>query len=365
MIELTSLDLVWRRLYTQRVAGEPFAQPDAMVEWLVAVQSQDVAGASWSVGQRVQDATAESVLSALNSGRILRTHVLRPTWHFVTPDDIRWLLDLTAPRIQALNAYYKRQAELDDMTLARSREVMIATLQDGNHQTRSDLATFLAEEGITAEGLRLNYIMMDAELEGVICSGSMRGKQQTYALLDERAPNARRLQRDEALAELARRFFIGHGPATIGEYVRWSGLTVADAKRGLDLVKSELERVEVGGHTVWCGPGIIPEPPTEPVAYLLPEYDECVLTYNDIGFPDIAAAESAPLSGNDTFYRPVVIDGRRAGTWRRKIARREAVIEIRPIVALGPTEERALTEATNRYGAYIGLPARWDYVADA
>jgi hypothetical protein len=354
---------VWRRLFTQRVAGEPFAQPEAMIDWLVAVQSQDVPGASWSVGQRVKDGTVDVVLGALNAGRILRTHVLRPTWHFVTPADIRWLLDLTAPRIKALNAYYQRQAELDDETLARSQSLLVAALQGGNHRTRPELAAMLAEVGIVADGFRLTYIMMDAELNGVVCSGVMKGKQQTYALLDERAPNTRRLQREEALAELARRFFVGHGPATLGEYVRWSGLTVADAKQGLEQVKSDLEQAEVEGHTVWFGPVPVNAPPVEPVVYLLPEYDECVLTYNDLGYPDLPGDRS-PKPEIDTFYRPVIVNGHRAGSWRRQIVRREVVIEVRLFASLGPAEEHALTAATERYGAYLGLPARWVHSGD-
>ena len=187
---MTPRDILHRRIHAQRVAGEPFARPEDMVRALVAVQSQDYGTASgnagWSVGQRVAGCTAADVARAVDEGRILRTHVLRPTWHFVTPEDIRWLLALTASRVETLNASVYRQHGLDPVTLTRGEQAITDALAGGIHLTRAGLATVLEHAGIPASGIRLASIVMHAELDALICSGAMRGKQQTYALLEER-----------------------------------------------------------------------------------------------------------------------------------------------------------------------------------
>lgn len=352
---MNTTDILDLRLHTQRLAGTPFDRSEDVVHWLVGVQSQDYPGARWSVGQRTKDCGDTNVAQAFDAGRILRTHVLRPTWHFVTPADIRVLLQLTAPRVEALNAYSYRRFQLDAVVLARSQTLIADALRGGGQLTRSELATILKRGGIVAEGLRLSYIMMHAELDALICSGAMRGKQHTYALLDERAPDARTLPHDEALAEVTRRFFAGHGPATLKEYVRWSGLTVADARQGLNMAERDLMRDDVEGQTYWFADTSPVPRPEAIVAYLLPEYDECVLTYTSLTFPDMPmAADRGPWS--DTFYRPVIIGGKRAGTWRRTIAKREVALEANLFAALNAAESDALEAAAARYGAFLNMP---------
>src|SRR6185436_7837388 len=177
-----------------------------------------------------------------------RTHVLRPTWHFVTPADIHCLLALTAPRVHALNAPYYRKLELDHDLFQRSTTALTHALQGGKHLTRDEVRGVLAQAGIATAGeLRMSYILMRAELDGVVCSGARHGKQFTYALLSERAPQVRHLEREHALAELAGRFFLSRGPATVQDFARWSGLTVADARTGLEAVKSQLQHEQVDG----------------------------------------------------------------------------------------------------------------------
>src|SRR5205823_11718341 len=167
---------------------------------------------------------------------ILRTHVLRPTWHFVLPEDIRWLLAATAHRVHRLNAFVYRQQGLDEPTRSRATDLAAAALDERKSLTRKEIGEVLEHAGIDVGGLRLTLLVMHAELEAVICSGGLRGRQHTYALLDERAPHARRLDRDEALAELALRYFTGHGPATAKDLASWASLTVAEGTRGLDAV---------------------------------------------------------------------------------------------------------------------------------
>jgi hypothetical protein len=348
-------EILNQRLHNQRLAGPPFECPEEMVRSLVGVQSQDYPGARWSVGQRAKCCSDADVERAYDCGAILRTHVLRPTWHFVTPDDIRWLLALTAPRVHALNGTYYRKFELDDALLARSHALFTDALHGGKHLTRTELANILARAGIVADKLRLSYIMMHAELAGLICSGAARGTQQTYALLAERAPQARELARDEALSELTRRFFTGHGPATLKDFVWWSGLSVAETKQGLEIAKREILHETVEGEVYWFADSAPAPAPAALTAYLLPEYDESFLPYRHINYADLPWTIPQE-TWNDFFYRPILVDGQRAGTWRRTVAKDNITLDVRLFTTLDNAQWQALNAAAERYATYMNLP---------
>ena len=228
-------------MHSQRLASGHFERPAEAVQWLGAMQAQEYAEAKWSIGERVDGCTDADVEEAFARGEILRTHLLRPTWHFVTPADIRWMLRLTAPRVHAANRYSYRKYELSSETLGRSHEVIAAALAGGEPLTRPELADGLAQGGIVADGLRLGYILMHAELEALVCSGPRRGKQHTYARFESRVPESPELAREEALGELALRFFRSRGPATIRDFSAWSGLTMADARAGREMVADRLD----------------------------------------------------------------------------------------------------------------------------
>lgn len=349
---MNNLDILRQRLYNQRLTGPQIDEPEEVVKWLGAVQSQDYAGAKWSVGQRVKHSADAGVEQAFASGKILRTHVMRPTWHFVTPADIRWILELTAPRVQALNAYYYRKLELDKAVFARSHTLFTQALQGGKQLTRQELASLLRQAGIVASNQRLAYIVMHAELNGLICSGAMRGKQYTYTLLEERAPAARHLERDEALAELTQRFFASHGPVTLKDYIWWSGLSVADAKAGHEMIKQRLRHEVVGDQTYWFSLSMPTAEHAPMAAYLLPEYDEYL---RGAPLPDMPWTKNRD-SWKDTFYRPVIIDNMRAGTWRRTITRGAVVMEINLSTSLNPAQSEALKAAVERYGLFMDMP---------
>jgi hypothetical protein len=243
------MNVLSQRLYNQRLEGARFQKPEEVVAWFGAVQAQEYALTLWSLGMRMEQAVDTSIEQAFNEGRILRTHAMRPTWHFVAPEDIRWILALTAPRVHQVNATMCRKLESDEGMLKHSTQIMAQALQGNRYHTRAELSAVLADAGIHAEKLRLAYIAHYAELEGVICSGPRRGKQQTYALIDERAPQARQLARDEALAELVRRYFTSHGPATMRDFAWWSGLTIADTRAGLEMLGRHIMREEIAGQT--------------------------------------------------------------------------------------------------------------------
>jgi hypothetical protein len=260
-----------------RLSGAPFEGPEDVVRWLVAVQSQDYGPAKWSVAQRTGSVSDADMDRTFVGGTILRTHVLRPTWHFVLPADIRWMLKLTAPRVHALNAYMYRQLELDDTVLKKCNARLVRALKGGNQLTRKEIETTLKRAGVAANGFRLAYFLMNAELNGIICSGAQNDKQHTYALLDERVPQAKSFTHDEALTELTLRYFASHGPATAKDFKSWSSLTMADIKKGLEMVASQLKHEVIDGLACWFVASA-PYPKTmSPVVHLLQGYDEYIM----------------------------------------------------------------------------------------
>jgi hypothetical protein len=361
---MDSYDIIHQRLHNQHISYQTFTKPEEIVRHLGAVQAQDYPGAKWSVGMRLLDATDDYIEQAFTAGAILRTHLMRPTWHFVVPDDIRWLLALTAPRVHAANAYQYRHLELGDATLSRANDVIEEALQGGKQLTRPELEAVLEQSGIPARGgLRSGYIMMHAELDGIICSGARRGKQFTYALLDERAPNARKLEHGEALAELTTRYFSGHGPAKVHDFVWWSGLTVSDAKIGIEMVKSELAREVVNGETYWYSrhSANTPIPPDiSQRAYLLATYDEYGIGYKDrkdILDPEYAGQADPSNIPGTPFYAQIAMDDKITGFWKRTLKKREVVIETYLFRPLSAAETHAFAAEIERYGQFLGLPA--------
>lgn len=318
------------------------------------MQAQEHAEAKWSIAERTRACTDADAEEAFGRGEILRTHVLRPTWHFVTPADIRWLLELTAPRVHAANRYWYRQSGLDDAVLARSHEVFRGALEAGEPLLRKELAEALTLAGVEeAKGLRMGYIAIHAELEGLICSGPRRGRQHTYMLLDERVPEAEKLTREQALAALTLRYFQSHGPATVKDFSWWSGLTVADVKAGLEAVGDELESEQGDDGKPWfsspqSGPGGGPAAG----AYLIPMYDELGVAYKDLR---MVLAEPPPREG--LLERPIVIDGETVGSWRRTATKRSVTIHATLFTSLGKAQAAALDAVVERFGAFAELPA--------
>ncbi|MCA0458004.1 MAG: winged helix DNA-binding domain-containing protein [Chloroflexi bacterium] len=350
------LDIATHRLHSQKLVNTTLTDPTAAVEWLGAVQSQDYMGAKWALAQRTTGLKDDEVEQAFNDGYILRTHVLRPTWHFLTPGDIRWILALTAPHVHQMNGTYYRKFAIDETVISRSRDVFTKALQGQNYQTREQLATLLDGAGIPADGLRLAYIMMHAELEGLICSGPRAGKQFTYALLDERVPAAPPVTLDEALATLTYRYFASHGPATVKDYGLWSLLTMKHIKHGLHLLGDRLNHEAFNGQNYYFV-GDIPTPDSHhPVtAYLLPNYDEAMGRSADpspVIDPRFAQLWD-PKRGVLAHY--LVIDGRIVGSWQRVFKRDTVVIQLKPFVALTDEQTSAVEAACQRYGTFLGL----------
>ena len=334
------------------------ATPEAVVAWLGAVQSQDYGPAKWSVAQRMDASATDTALdAAFDDGRILRTHVLRPTWHFVTPDDIRWIVGITAPRIEALSAYMLRTTGLDAATRAQSNRVIGAALERREHLTRAELRTELEAAGIPTDGFRAGYLLMHAEITLLVCSGRRRGKEQTYALVEDRAPNARRLTTEEALAELTRRYFTSHGPATVKDFRVWCSLTAADAKRGLAMVGLELESDTFGDLTLWWGPAgradaVVTDP--SPTVHLLQGYDEAIMGYTETKpWIDLSGEAGYSVTDRAIYVGVVVVDGQFIGNWKRTIGRDTVTVEVQLRRALDAAGNAALQAAAERHAAFV------------
>jgi len=354
------LDITRTRLRNQRLSGSRFTTPEDVVRWLGAVQAQDYAGAKWALGLRMQRVRDADIEAAFSDGRILRTHVMRPTWHFVAPEDIRWMLALTAPRVRAAMAPYNRRLELDAAIFRRSQRAMVRALRDGRQLTRQELKVVLQRAGIEADGIRLAFIVMQAELDAVICSGARRGKQFTYALIDERVPMSRPRSRDDALAELARRYFTSHGPAQVHDFAWWSGLTVSDARAGVAAIERELAHEIVDGATYWVSSsGRMRTAPR--TAYLLPLFDEYLIAYKDRRAAlDISRWTRA--ASRDPFSAPIVVDGQVVGGWKRIQKTGKVRVALTPFAPLDKRHVAAITGAAQAYTRFVGadLDLSWN-----
>ena len=353
-----TLDIPGYRLHNQFLSQTNFTEPGAVVAALGAVQSQDYAGGKWGLGLRMTGATDAALDEAFNEGKILRTHILRPTWHFVAPEDIRWMLALSAPRVHTVNGFIYRQQGVDETSIRKSYAVLEKVLQGGKYLTRPELGSAFEKSGIKKpEGIRLGYFIMSAELDGIICSGPRRGRQFTYALLEERAPKVKVWNRDEALAELTRRYFATRGPATLHDFTWWSGLTMADTRKGIESVKSQFVSEEIDGKIYWLDSSISPVKEKSPTAHLLPNYDEYF-----IGFKDRSAigkvAEQAGVKGDDPsfFAHIIILDGQIVGGWKRVIRKDQALVESTLVVALTKAQTNAVEQAASRYGEFLQLP---------
>ena len=351
------LEIARRRLYNQRITQAKFARPDQVVAWFGAMQAQDAASAKWAVGLRCAGADLAAIEQAIAEKRIVRTWLLRGTLHLAAADDARWLLALLAPRILAGSARRLQQLELDASTLTRSFEILTRALQGGKQLTRAAIKEVLEEAGVSTTGQRVYHILAQAALTGLICFGPDLGKQDTFVLLDEWVPNGRSLDHHQALAELARRYFTSHGPATLPDFIWWSGLKTADARAGLEAAKPGLQSEEIDGQTYWLPPNHpIPEDPT-PTACLLPAFDEYYLGYQTRQAVLDPQYDQRAVSNNGVFRPMIVMDSQIVGIWKQTPKKDSVIIAPDLFSALTGRERQALQMAADQYGAFLAASA--------
>lgn len=351
------IDLAAHRLISQQLARQAFERPQDVVAYFGALQAQDYTAAKWAVSQRTIGAADSDVEQAYTDGSILRTHLMRPTWHFVAPADIRWILALTAGRVKAGSAARCRELGLDDETFSRSGAAIARALEDGRECTRAEIVEILEQAGINTEGQRIAYLLMFAELDGLICSGARRGKQITYALLDSRAPQANPFTREEALAELARRYFTAHGPASLKDFVWWSGLTAADAKAGIEMARPHLQRIDVDSAKYWFGEPAHPSQAPSEDARILSAYDEFTVGYTDRShLHDPLYADTLNARESHILSYVMVSGSQIIGHWKRTFERGSVAITWMPLRPLSAAEEAAFAVQARRYAAFLGMP---------
>lgn len=331
-----------------RLWGAPAKSPADVVRTLGAIQAQEFLVAKWSIAQRTKGSSNASLAKLFDAGAFLRTHVLRPTWHFVLPEDIRWMLELTGPRVKARMAAYDGRLDLDEKLYAKTNAIIARQVKTG-HRTRKELGDALERAGIPARGQRLAHIVMRAELETIVCSGAMRDKQQTYASVAERAPKARKLSRDDALAELTMRYFSTRGPATVNDFSWWSGLTAAQVREGIEAIGAKLEREIVDGRTYWFMPGRTPPKPRSPVVDLIQVYDEVAMSYRESR--DVLSSKNVTtLASGSLVLHPVLLDGALIGHWKPVTGKNE--LEIRPYIELDARQRKGLDTAVERFRSF-------------
>lgn len=347
---MTRAEIIHHRMLNQHLVGSGVRTPEEIVAGLGAMQAQEYAMVKWAVALRVPDSTDALIESAVSSGRILRTHVLRPTWHLVTPADIRWMLALTAPRVRVVMAYMDRQLEVDGKLLKRVHRTLVKALEGGRQLSRVAMQATLARAKIDASGPRLAHILIHAELDGLICSGAREAGHFTYALLEERVPPTQPKDRNDALVELARRYFSARGPATAQDFAWWSGLTVADAKKGMAQLREGFVREAINGIDHLFPTRTHNRPQRMNRAFLLPDYDELVIGYKDRA----AFFASAAPSRVTEYNRSVLVDGSIAGSWRPQKLRDGAAIEIATFSAADSKSQRAITSAAEAFGSFLG-----------
>ena len=353
---MPTLDIPRLRLHNQYISTAGFDHPAEVVSWLGAVQAQDYVGALWALGLRTAAATEKAVEKAVADGSIVRTWPMRRTLHFVAAADVRWMLALLAPRAVAASAKRALLFGLDDKLFARSRKLFVRALEGGKQLRREAMYKVLEADGIATGDYRGLHILARLSQEGLLCFAARDGKQPTFALLDEWVPAARTLARDEALAELARRYFTSHGPATVQDLVWWSGLTVADAKAAIEMARSHLVHENFEGQVYWLAPSMPAVKAASPTAYLLPPYDEYTVAYKDRSAVLDPLYNKLVNTGNGVFSPIIVVDGQVVGTWKRAVKKAAVVITPGPFTTINKTAMRAVAAAANRYSAFLGAP---------
>jgi winged helix DNA-binding protein len=342
---MTAAKIISLRLSNQQLIESSFTKPEDVVSHLVAMQAQEFAMAKWAIHLRSPGTTEAAIQTAFNSGLILRTHLMRPTWHFVVPADIRWLVALTAPRVHGANAFMYRQLKIDNKLLLRSNKIITKSLEGSNHLTRNKLQAILEKNKIVAEGPRLGYIMMNAELEGIICSGPRQGNQFTYALLEERAAPVKPVNREEALYMLIARYFSTRGPATLKDFTTWSGLTMQDAKAGTSMLSTDFIKETIDGQEYIFKPPASKLPLKNFPTFLMPDYDEYGMSYKNRS----ALFNSASVNAKPKFNHCLVVNGTISGSWQRTVKNNTVTVKTDPFGDLNKKQTKEVAAAVKKY----------------
>jgi hypothetical protein len=354
-------DVANSRLVNQHIVDCQYSTAKDIVAWMGAMQAQDYLMAKWAIGLRLADSTDQQIENAVDSGEIIRTHVMRPTWHFVSAEDVYWMLDLSASQIWASLKSRHKQLELSPTLITKCNDLIEKTLEKRRNLTRQELLQVLTQARIRTNDNRLSHILLCAELDGIVCSGEIKNNRQTYALLAVRVPHKKNRTRDESLAELARRYFTSHGPASLADFIWWSGLPAALARHALESVKSNINSEIINSRTYWFTDFSSNFQSNKKSLYLLPAYDEFLIGYKNRGAALSATNNKKAVSTNGIFYPIIVIEGLVQGTWKRTILKEKVLIQANLFQSPARATKNRLEKNTVVLGRFLNKEAEIKY----
>lgn len=354
---MTLQDIANIRLQNQQIAGTKLKTAKELVGWMGAIQAQDYAMSKWAIGVRLPHFSHQSIESQIDKGEIIRTHILRPTWHLVSADDIYWMLDLTAPRLKGFAKSWNKSVGLTDAVLNKSKSIIEKALEGGKHLTRDEITVVLNKAKINTDSLRSLHLFLSAELDGIICNGPNKGNKQTYALLSERVPKIKRYSKEESLAKLANQYFLSHSPATIKDFTWWSGLAPSDARIAVELIKSDLIKDTIGEETYYLTNSLSIPKNDNPSVYLLPAFDEFLISYKDRQASLPIKNNLKAVSTNGIFRPVIVINGQVTGLWKRSIKKDKVILETSYFHPHNKSIKNLIEKAAYSFGSFLNKKA--------
>jgi len=357
---MTLTDIANLRLWSQQIAASKCKTVKDVIAWMGAMQAQDHSMAKWALGVRCPAATIAKAETALDKGAILRTHLLRPTWHLVSADDIYWMLELSAPYLLAAQKSRNKELELTETIYKKSNRIIEKALSKG-HLLREEILAELQQAKIATDENRSSYLLFRAELDAIICSGKTREGKQTYALLAERVPNRKTLSKEEALATLAERYFTSRGPATLKDFINWSGLSITDAKRALEMIKSRFQQETVNGDTYLFSSAVAKQAIADPAVHLLPGFDEFIIGYKDRTASLPLAHTKTIINVNGIFRPPLIVNGQVKGLWVRTLEDDKVGIAITLFPGSSRPAKKLLDQAAEKIGQFYGKKAEVEH----
>ncbi|MBV4356661.1 winged helix DNA-binding domain-containing protein [Pinibacter aurantiacus] len=353
---MTISDLKYLRLHNQLISQQPYANAGNVVAALGAMQAQDYAAAKWAIGLRLPEATDEDIEAAIAQKTIVRTWALRGTLHFLAAADIHWILSLIAPRLNTLYASHFKRLELDSAVLSKSFSTIEKALRNGKQLTRTELAAILNKKGIATNDLRMNFILLRASLDKLICFGERNGKQFTHTLLDKWAPATKAIKKEEALAMLAERYLSSHAPSSLKDFVWWSGFPLTEAKAAFAMVDDKFEEKTIGGNAYWL-PKKLPDFKKKQSLYLLPAFDEYLMGYADRTTVVDEKYLSHIATNNGIFNPTIVVNGHVEGNWKRTLKKDKVLVEPHIFEAISKSNQSALKAVSKRFGKFLNISA--------
>ena len=346
-------EIAIRRLTSQQIVERRFANVKDLAGWMGGMQAQDYDMAKWAIGLRLPNSTDQQIETAINNGEIIRTHVLRPTWHFVSADDVYWMLGLTAQRIKASMKSRHQQLGLSEATLRQSNKIIENALRGGKHLVREELLAELSKAKILLTENRASHLLMWAELNGIVCSGATRMGKPTYAILEERVPKKKTWDEEEALAMLAKKYFSSRGPATLMDFVWWSGLSGGSAKKALEITRADLISEEIDSQTYWFTDFHTNPRVNKETVCLLPPFDEFLISYEDRS-ASLAYGDWNKTVSNNGIFRPIiVVNGQVIGIWKRTIKKDTVFAETNCFKQPDMHTLKLVEKALKQYGHYL------------